>query len=353
MNAVYWIGQDGNVWYKSSAGVQNLGKPLGNPLEDGVMTSPAGEGSMYFASGSRIEDPALSGKSTSTNTNSGYTAPKKVLDSAQLSSLDALIQSLGTVRDQEIKKAELKRNTSLLEKENEKKGEESKYGSKKLGVLQDFGSAKTDTDLNMRNTLENLVSSLSILGLGGSRALTRQILDAGNQSNRKANATQAQDTMNLANAWDEYLAGNEADVKKINDQYGYEEGEANKNYYTGKQTALYKKGDVYGDADYTNEKNAAMKEGDSLNSLITGSTFLNPSYKGEKRAMKEAKLGDYVQDIAQYDTSGVQGANALALTPVASDGQNAPGNLAVRAMAVNNKDLGIKKKAENDLGYGV
>jgi hypothetical protein len=32
---------------------------------------------------------------------------------------------------------------------------------------------------------------------------------------------------------------------------------------------------------------------------------------------------------------------------------NMPGNLAVRAIAVNNKDLGVKKRTEGELGYGL
>jgi hypothetical protein len=188
------------------------------------------------------------------------------------------------------------------------------------------------------------------MGLGGSRALTRQILDASNQSNRKANATQATNNQGLDSAFNEYTAGNQNDVKKIEDQLDFENGEADRAWGQNRQTALYKKGDVYGAADKTAERQAVMSEGDSLNSFISGASFMNPSYTGETKAMATPELSSYTQDIAKYDTTSI-GAGANGLTPVNAGAT--PGNLAVRAIAVNDKDLGIKKKTEGDLGYGA
>lgn len=220
-----------------------------------------------------------------------------------------------------------------------------------MSTLQDFSGAKTDTDLNTRNTLENLISSLSTLGLGGSRALTRQILDAANMSNRKANATQAQNNQGLDSAFNEYTVGNENDIKKIDDQYGYDEGEANRKYFQEKQNTLYKKADLYSGIDEGARTNI-MNEGNGLNDMIAGAAFMNPSYTGEARAMATPELADYTQDIAKYETTNI-GASSDGLTPVSANGANVPGNLAVKAIAVNDKDLGIKKKTEAELGYGV
>ncbi len=354
MDSYYWIGQDGNVWVQQSDGTaQNVGRPL-QQLNGGI------EAERMSIQGTQIPDPATTGGGGSgggggstSGGGGGYTAPAKVLDSAGLSSLDALMARLGVERDQLKSKYTTTRNTNLAEKREEKKREKGKFDGKKLSTLQDFAGAKTDTDLNTRNTLENLMSSLSTLGLGGSRALTRQILDAANMSNRKANATQATNNRDLDSAFNDYTAGNENDVRKINDQFGFDSGEAERKYNTEKQTTLYKKADIYGNADMTNERTSMMSQGDGLNSLISGSNFLNPSYTGKSRAMATPELGDYTQDIAKYNTTGITGANADTLTPVSSDGMNAPGNLAVRAIAVNDKDLGIKKKTEDDLGYGI
>ena len=180
-------------------------------------------------------------------------------------------------------------------------------------------------------------------------ALTRQILDASNQSNRKANATQAKDNVNLQNSFNEYSAGNENDVKKIQDQYGFDAGEADKRWGQDRQRALYQKADVYRDFDDTNSRRSLMSQGDALNSTITNSAFMNPSYDGTTRQMATPELSDYTQDIAKYDTGSVGADQGVAGGAPGAQ----PGNLAVRAIAVNDKDFGVKKKTESELGYGV
>lgn len=342
---VYWTGQDGNVWLREASGkTTNLGTPKQAKVWD-----------LGLNGAQEIDDPVANkapASNTTAGTGGGYVAPPKVLDTAQLGSLDSLINSLGTTKDQQIGKAAIKRDTSKREKEEERTREEGKYQGKKLGVLQDFAGAKTDTDLNTRNTLENLISALSTLGLGGSRALTRQLLDASNMSNRKANSTQARNNQGLDSSWNEYSAGNDNDQKKIQDQYGYDEGEANRTYLQGAQNATYKKADVYGNFDDKATRQTLMNEGDAYNSRIAGSSFMNPSYTGAARAAKTPDLDNYMQDIAKYDTTNI-GANDGGLTPDSANGANVPGNLAVQAIAVNDKDLGIKKRTEADLGYGV
>lgn len=338
----FWRGADGKVYVQGANGINSAGNwdaNTANYWKSRGFTQTAD---------SKANAPTDQNKNKNKNNYSGGGggAAAKVLDTAQLSSLDSLIASLGTIKDQAKQKAAIKRDTATREKAEEKAREEGKYKGKKLGVLQEFAGAKTDTDLNTRNTLENLVSSLSTLGLGGSRALSRQILDAANMSNRKANATQSTNNRDLDGAWNEYTVGNQNDVKKIQDQYGYDAGEAERAYLQQKQNALYKKADIYNAADHANERQALMNEGNSLNGAISGAAFMNPQYTGEARAMATPELGDYTQDIAKYDTTNIGGGEAV-------DGANVPGNLAVKAMAVNDKDLGIKKKSESDLGYGV
>ena len=276
------------------------------------------------------------------NGNGGGAAPK-VLDEAKLRSLDAYLSDVDTVRDQAIERARLRREAAKREKEDEFNRETGKYEGEKLGVLQDFAGAKTDTDLNTRNTIENLMSSLSTLGLGGSRALMRQILDAANMSNRKANATQGENTRGLDSAYNEFKGGNENDKLKIEDQYGFDTGEAQKAWGKERQNTLHKKADVYNSANRAGERASIMQEADGLGSVISNAAFMNPQYTGASRAMATPELADYTQDIARYDTSSV-GAGATGMTPVGTG--VTPGNLAVKAMAVNDKDLGVKKKLE-------
>lgn len=353
-NGVFWLGEDGNVWvaghqgthsagrwdgntanYWSSRGFSQIANP--NPSRGGGRAAGDGRavrggGGGYYASGG-----------------GGYAAPPKQLDQAQLDSLIGLLSNYDIERDTDRSAAALKRDKNLNEKRGEYDKEEKKYKSKKTSTLQEFAGAKTNTDVNTRNTLENLISSLSTLGMGGSRALARQVLDAANRSNRQANATQAQNTQALDSAWNEFKTANEDDQAKINDQYNYDIAEADRKWGEKRQNTMYKVADVYNAADRTNDRSHWMNAGNSLNSLIANSRFLNPQYTGVARTMDTPDLADYSQDIAQYNTSGIGDGSA----GVAGEGTSTPGNLALRAMAVNDKDLGVKKKTEGDLAYGV
>lgn len=335
----FWRGADGKVYVQGQNGINAAGNWDNNTAN-------------YWGGKGFVQTQDSAPNVDDLNKQTGDSSSTKSLDTAQLSSLDSLIASLGTIKDQAVQRAALKRNTSLNEKQAEKKQQEDTYNGKKLTTLQDFAGAKTDTDLNTRNTLENLISSLSTLGLGGSRALTRQILDAANMSNRKANSTQATNNQSLDTSWNNYVAGNDNDIKKIQDQYGYDAGEAQRQYLQGKQNALYKKADVYNAVDDTGDRTNVMNEANGLNGLIAGASFMNPQYTGEVKAMDTPDLGSYTQNIAKYDTTNI-GANDGGLTPTSANGANVPGNLAVKAIAVNDKDLGVKKKQAGDLGYGV
>lgn len=275
----------------------------------------------------------------------GYAPAAPKLDQAQIDSLLASLGIYDTDRDNAKRQAATKRDTFKREKDEELKRERGKYDSKKQTVAQEYGTARTDTDLNARNTLQNLLSSLSTLGMGGSRELTRQILAAANQANRQANTTQAQNNQGLDSAFNEYKGGYDNDLRKINDQYGADVAGADKTWAEKRRDTLHRVGSVYGQADRAAERDNYMRQGDSLNSIIANSAFMSPSYTGESRAMATPELSDYTQDVAQYDTTAIGGDQA--------NGANVPGNLAMKAMAVNDKDFGIKKKNEADLGYGV
>lgn len=368
---VYWIGANGHTYVNQNGVVTDRGA-TGVPLEaaggggggGGWGDEPSADATIYKLN--RIDDPnppkkvlganygAVTSPASDTAAGTGgYTSAPKVLDTAGLASLDSLMGKLDVDRNNATTRNTRTRDEAKNSKDREKETETNKYNGKKITALQDFAGAKTDTDLSTRNTIENLISSLSTMGLGGSRALTRQILDAANMSNRKANATQATNNRDLDSAFNEYTVGNNDDQKKIQDQFGLKQGEAAEEWGRGRQNTLYKKADIYGAAGKTGERAAMMGEGDSLNSMIGNSAFLNPSYTGASRAMATPELGDYTQDIAKYDTSAI-GAGAAGVTPVSAGMTNTPGNLAVRAIAVNDKDLGVKKKTEgSDLVFGV
>ena len=343
LSGVFWVGSNGHVYTKDNNG-QVLDKGASSSrVSNGMYVDgvPNVQQQIYR----QISDPNA-GNTNNNNTNNtggGSSAPK--LDQSQIDSLLASLGIYDADRDNAKRQAAIKRDTFKREKDEELKKERDKYSSKKQTVAQEYGTARVDTDLNARNTLQNLLSSLSTLGMGGSRELTRQILAAANQSNRQANTTQAQNNQQLDSAFNEYKGGYDNDVRKINDQYGADVAGADKTWAEKRRDTLHRVGNVYGQADRTAERDNYMRQGDNLNSIISNSAFMSPSYTGESRAMATPELASYAQDVAQYDTTAIGGNQA--------NGANVPGNLAMKAIAMNDKDFGIKKKNEADLGYGV
>ena len=85
-----------------------------------------------------------------------------------------------------------------------------------------------------------------------------------------------------------------------------------------------------------------MGEANSLNQLIANSVFTNPSYTGTSRAMATPDMEDMSANVGQYQAN------------IGGVGQPAQGgNMGIRAISVNDKDLGIKKRQEGELGYGI
>lgn len=346
---VFWVGSNGRVYVKGHQGINDAGAADGN--------TASYWGSRGFT---QIADPnapvsvdraaaAADGGGGGFSGGGAISAPEKPkLDQDQVNSLRALLGRYDDDFDKQKIKFAKTRDASISDKDRERDTEEKKYKGKKLSTLQDYGTARTDTDLDARNTLRNLLSSLSTVGMAGSRDLTRQLLSDANITNRKANATQAQNTQALDSAWNDYDLGYRDDISKIRDQYDYNVGEAKKSWAENRQNAMHKIADTYNRADMGAERKNWMEQADGLNSIISNSVFTNPRYDGKARAMATPELADYVQPVAQYAT------DTSVATPGAPGGLTPEGgNLAVKAVVLNDKDLGVKKKTENELGYGV
>lgn len=86
--SVYWVGADGNIWFKDSSGTRNVGKPTGvGALDNGF------DAEFLSAEATRIDDPVS--RPTVTNTTGTAPAPK-VVNTAAVNATQQAIDSLGT-----------------------------------------------------------------------------------------------------------------------------------------------------------------------------------------------------------------------------------------------------------------
>ena len=354
-SGVFWLGEDGNVWVKGAGGTHSAGRWDGNTTNywqsRGFSFIPNPNPSRQGGGGFRGGFGGGGGFRGGFGGGGGYSAPAKKLDQDQINSLNGLLGVYDAKRNTQREKARLTHDAHVNEKQEERTKEKKKYDGKKLSTMQDFGMAKNDTDINTRNTLEGLISSLSTMGVGGSRALARRILSSANRSNRQANATYAKNSQALDTAWNEFDAANRNDLAKIEDQYKYDLAEADKEWGQNRQNTLYKMADVYNAADKHGERTRLMNEGNGLNGYISNARFVNPQYTGKLNVMAAPELSSYSQDIAKYDTSAIGNDGTELINP---DGTTTPGNLAIKAVAMSDKDLGVKKRIEGeDPVYGV
>lgn len=349
-NGVFWIGRDGNVWVKGSGGTNSAGRADGNTISYWTSrgfsqiadpVAPRAQANNANGSGSVFRRV---GGGYYTGGGGGAATPPKKLDEAQIGSLRTLLSQIDTVKDRAVQKASAKRTASINEKNEEKNRETKKRDTKKIETEQDFNDSRNQTDVTGVNTLNNLISSVSTLGLGNKETLVRQILDKINQANRKSNSTLAKNRQSIDSAYNTYMAGYDNDIKKINDQFSYDVGEANKTRAQQRQNTLYRMADVYGNGGLEAERNNMINEGNSLSHEIANAPFVNPSYTGEVRTMATPELNEYTANIGSFTpTPGLVANGVVEATP----------GVAIQALADTDKDYGVKRHLEDSKIYGV
>lgn len=266
------------------------------------------------------------------------------LDTAKIASLNDYLRALDNDRQKAFEKAQATWETSMNEKNREKEEQMKAYQAKLIQFEQELGETLNESNVNTADGLAALQSQLGTLGIGGEEALRRQILTNANIQNRKLNADYARNKQAQEAEWNKYQAGYNDDTKKINDQRDFNRGEAEKTWGQLRKNTLNQIADVYGDSNMTAERQNYMNQANSLNDLITNSAFTNPSYKGQTRAMETAQLADLAANIGTYQTQVNDASGG------APSGSAMP---QVRAVSVNEKDAGIKKQQEGQIGYGI
>ena len=266
------------------------------------------------------------------------------LDVAKIASLNDYLRALDNDRQKAFEKAQATWETSTNEKNREKEEQMKAYQAKLIQFEQELGETLNESNVNTADGLAALQSQLGTLGIGGEEALRRRILTNANIQNRKLNADYARNKQAQEAELNKYQAGYNDDIKKINDQRDFNRGEAEKNWGQLRKNTLNQMADVYGDSNMTAERQNYMNQANSLNDLITNSAFTNPSYKGQTRAMETAQLADLAANIGTYQTQVNDASGG------APSGSAMP---QVRAVSVNEKDAGIKKQQEGQIGYGI
>lgn len=163
--AVYWIGQDGNIWYKDSGGTRNMGPAGANVTQ----ASPTGfndpwadnlQEAIHFDA-QQIDDPAVQRTTTTAPVSTTLAAPKPVLNQAAVNNTQLAIDQIGSLLQAALA--------------NEDQGYINTNAQYDANEGQQRGTYDKSTVTNQKNYDSNYMDSIraGIKGLGGLMALLR------------------------------------------------------------------------------------------------------------------------------------------------------------------------------------
>lgn len=167
MDAVYWIGQDGNIWYKDSGGTRNMG-PAGAKVTAPDATgfydpwADVSETPIRF-NAQQISDPMVAAQTSSSPAPTGGTAPApaKVVNQAAIDNTQRTINELPGLL------------TAALNSEGVRYGNVAKeFDTQESGQRKTYDTSTTTNQQNYDATFMDSIRA-GIKGLGGLMALLR------------------------------------------------------------------------------------------------------------------------------------------------------------------------------------
>lgn len=163
--AVYWIGQDNNIWYKDENGTRNMGPAganAGNPAPDAngfydPWADPT-EHAIHFDA-QQIADPMVQQQSAPSNPNGGVARP--VLNRAAVDNTQRSIDQIAPLLQAALEAEGTRFSNAANEQNNQEQSQRGQYGE--------------STTTNQKNYDANFMDSIraGIKGLGGLMALLR------------------------------------------------------------------------------------------------------------------------------------------------------------------------------------
>jgi hypothetical protein len=339
--AAAWIGQDGNLWYKSSQGTQNWGAADNYEFVEGGIraknfNTPLGEGSGFAPGVDIIQDPLAPAKQPAQNGNGGGsagTAQDKLDEQAYWQDqLTAADQQLGRLPGQ-LQTGERNIDSSYQSAYDRLLGDkattERDYNTKKTQTREDNITAKGNIDTSVRNRNTGLQRLLGSKGAGTSSAATilapYAAAKEGNAQRGQVSQAFGRNQQALDTAWGDYGTdwqdsandlGTQRETQKQTLRSGIATTEAG--IQEQKANAAVQKAQA-GGQNYTQARNARSPYLTRINELISqiDSLGTNPTLTAKAPTYKAPELSsyDYNRGAAPTVGSGVdpgmaQGAGA-------------------------------------------
>jgi len=321
----YWIGQDGNVWYKSSSGTQNAGKL--------IKDYGTGFDAQYLsAESTRIDDPNPGGaKKTTTSSGGGRrtsggggggggASSQKVLNDAAVGATQQAINSLDTefnVGNQNIDEG----YGSLI----------SKYDLERGNTREDYDENVVTNNQNLQRNKQNALSSaaqglrglrgvlgsIGALSGDGSKLANQAVTTEANKDLGGATETAATNAQSFDKAWGRFdeedaQRRKEAETSRTNQRTALEGSIASK-----RQNYFQKMAELYGDAGNTAAATDWLGKAGGLNNEIASKTRVAATpYSSKAAAYTPGDIESYLAgagDMTVKVTDGGVAAGPTAL----------------------------------------
>ncbi len=312
---VYWIGQDGNVWFKTDSGTQNAGKLIkdyGNGFDAQYLS----------AESQRIDDPNPGGDQAAptTTSSSGPTTTQKVLNQAAVGATQQAIDSLDT--EFNVGKTNIDEGYNSLigkydvERGNTKEDYDEGVVTNTQNLQRNKQNALSSAAQGLRG-LRGVLSSIGALSGDGSKLANQAVTTAANQDIGGATETAATNASGLNKAWERFdeedaQRRKEAETAKTNQTTALEGSIASK-----RQSYYQKMAELYGDVDNTAAATDWLGRAGGLNNEIASKTRVaSTPYSAKAAAFTPGELESYLagagdMTVQVQDGGVVAGPNTL------------------------------------------
>lgn len=304
--AVYWVGQDNNIWYKGDDG-QVTNRGASNDLYGGGQLLPTGVSGHKSGSfeAQRIDDPNAG---FNTQTTSGKATANDLAQFDQ--GIGMLNSSLGRLPGQlQIAEANIQDQYGVgaNELQSARNQAQNTYRSQGIQNTQNYRTDKNMIADQGSQGLRGLLRVLGSMGAGGSsdaRYVAPQAV-AQQMTMQRSGAGQnfATNQRAIDTSWGNFQAQDENERRKLDDWRTQQLNQARSQSASTKQDLLSRLADLSGQRAKAAGGNVAasaqpyIDQANSLNSQIDNLARFSPTYQGNTPVYQQASLGS-------YDTAG-------------------------------------------------
>lgn len=309
-NTVYWVGRNGNVYYRSGDKVTDAGKLI-KDYGDGF------DAQRLSAQSNKIPDPVKEEKSAPvvpSDTGSGGSAgPSKVLNQAAVSATQQAIDSLGIERDTGFRNIDEGYKSLIGKYDRERANTEEDYTEGTVTNTQNLQRNKQNALVASAQGLKGLrgvLASIGAIGGDGAKLANQAVTTATNQDIGGATEAYSTNAQSLGKAWERFGEEDEdrrreAATAKTNQRTALEGSVAAK-----RQQYYQKMAELYGDVDNVGAATDWLNKAGGLNREIASKTRVaSTPYSAKAAAYSPGDLEDYLAGVndmtVKVDEGGV------------------------------------------------